>query len=383
MGAMTAPVPRAADKRRRDARGGGPDGLEVSPSDLPRGHGTGPDAYRLMLVAAERLAGDGVLSHELGLVGCFARSLAAGSGHGATIDLISGGRGTAQEAARLLAARSLEGLDGLTVLVQPGRAAEPVAEAAGELRRLLIDVATRLPPTSPITVVVAGRGSWPAAPLRTFLEAMREAAGPMARVMELPSPPADSSPHDRYRQWGGWLAREVGRSLRDPARWRAPFERVDETARQAAVDRLGWSEARWATEFADLVALARTAYRTPVAALALVDGSRTRFVARQGLKVAAGDREQTMAATVLKSHGGLVIADARSDERFRRREAVRRGIVFYAGYRIRSCDGQPLAAFGVADDRPRAITRHDVTMLRDFAHSVERRIWELTRPSPL
>jgi hypothetical protein len=56
---------------------------------------------------------------------------------------------------------------------------------------------------------------------------------------------------------------------------------------------------------------------------------------------------------------------------------VRSGAVrFYAGHRIDSPEGQPVAVLCVFDGEPRSVRGQDIALLRDFACIAERRIRE-------
>jgi hypothetical protein len=355
------------------------------PRDMPRAHASGHAPFRLLVAGGRAVEGHGVLSHDLALAGNLARGVSERTTHGADVDLVVGRRVGPAEAALLLRDRDLARLDGLVVVLDAPRGRMSAASVTAATRDLLVGLADRLPPSSPIVVAVAlAPGDWPPfgfrrsdERLRSFSAAVLAGAG-TARFVELPALPS-SHPAAAYRMWGGLLAGALSRRLRDPNRWRAPYEDLDESKRQAAVARLGELDGRWGAEFGPIVSHARAAYGTRFAALALLDRSRCTFVARRGFTLAELPREQSLADLVLRARGGLVVQDVREDPRFRDHLPVREGAIgFYAGYRVEGPDGLPVAALSVFDPQPRAVPERELTLLRDLALAAQRRMWELT-----
>ena len=110
----------------------------------------------------------------------------------------------------------------------------------------------------------------------------------------------------------------------------------------------------------------------------IVGDGHTRYFARQGFDIPVVTREQTICDLALHTYGGVIVGDARADDRFRQFPLVVDGAVrFYAGYRVESPDGQPIGVLCVFDSDPRPVLLQDLALLRDFAASAERRLWEL------
>ena len=126
--------------------------------------------------------------------------------------------------------------------------------------------------------------------------------------------------------------------------------------------------------------LRTTGLRCGAASFSIIDGERTRYFVRQGFDTSSVPREESICDLALRSYGGLIVGDAAADSRFKRFPLVESGAVrFYAGYRVESPDGQPLGVLCVFDPEPRPVLAQDLALLRDFAASAGRRLWELGR----
>ncbi len=358
--------------------------LTALPRDMPWGHAPGPASYRLLLVGGDAVAGYGVGSHTLGLAGCLARSLSGRNGHGADVKLVVGERSAPRDLDGLLRGQRLGGLDGLVLVLDAVRFGWTAPGFGAELRRLVTALADRLPEGSPIIVLPApavGRGAslGPVAWLRRYSEVVAAAVRPLASVVVLPDWDSSASPgRDLYRGWADAITDALLPQLREPQVLGTREEDVDEGSRQLAVARLGTLGASWEAEFERFASFARAGYGTRSASLSVVDGLRTRFLARQGIDFEVLRREDTICASVLSSPGGVIVGDARLDPRFRHLPPVEAGdAVFYAGYRVASPDGQPVAVLCVFDPEPRPVLGQDITLLADLAHAAQRRVWEL------
>ncbi|MBW4042493.1 MAG: GAF domain-containing protein [Acidobacteria bacterium] len=360
--------------------------LSILPSDMPQGHSSGPAPYRFLLVGGEFVAANGVRSHELGPAGCLARSLSGRTGHGTDVDLVVSDKPTVAHLGMLLRRQRLEGLDGLVIVVSPGRHPWGLAAYGAELRTLLVSTADRMPFGSEVTVVAAppldasGIPAVDDARYSRFLGAVASAARPFATVIGLTANPGGITAADRYRRWADEITDVLCPRLLEPTMWRDPDRLIDEAARLQAVHRMGPLDPRWETEFTRSVSLARAAYGTRSAALSVVDGSGTRFVARQGIEFDSLPRDDTICGSAVSVRGGLIVGDARTDARFQDISPVRNGqAAFYAGYPVESPDGQPVAVLCVFDPEPRPVLSQEIAPLRDFALAAQRRIWELER----
>ncbi len=362
--------------------------LSVLPADMPRGHASGPAAHRFLLVGGEAVAGYGVRSHELSLVGCLARSISGHTGHGTDIELVVSDRSALGHLDELLRQQTVSSLDGVVLVLGQGRLPRLKAAYGAELRNLLVSLIDRLPEGSPVTVVAAPRltalgadAVQDAARFDSFSRTVAQAARSLAAFVELPDPgPASRSASDLYRGWATAIVGALLPNMRDPQLWRVPRRPIDEVARQRAVDRMGILDRSWEAEFERFVSFARGGYGARSASLSVIDGSRTRFMGRQGVDMRDLPREDTICASVVSAAGGVIVGDARRDPRFRFLPPVEDGVAaFYAGYRVESPDGQPVAVLCVFDPEPRPVLTQDIALLRDLAFAAQRRLWELDR----
>jgi hypothetical protein len=327
-----------------------------------------------------------VRSHALGLAGCLARSMSGHTGHGTDVDLVVNDRPTVSSLDALLRRQRLDGIDGLVLVVGPGRHPRGASVDGAALRELLAALTERMPTGSPVTVVATPPLDGPGSAGREgrharFLDSVASAARPFASFVGLSVPqPGTISAAEHYRRWADEIAEVLCMHLLEPKVWRDPDRTIDEAARQRAVDHLGALDPTWEAGFERFVALARGAYGTRSAALSVVDGPWTRFLARQGIVVERTARESTICDRALSAPGGLIVGDARRDARYRDIVPVRSGdAAFYAGYPVESPDGQPVGVLCVFDPEPRPVLAQDIAPLRDFALAAQRRIWELER----
>lgn len=358
--------------------------LAVLPADMPWGHAPGPAAYRMLMVGGDAIAGHGVRSHDLGPAGCLARSIAGRTGHGVDVKLVLCDPSAPRNLESVLREERIAGLDAVVLVVEPGRFGHTAAGYGVELRRVVTSLAERLPSTSPVVVIPApvlgGAASGrQCARLAVFHDLVAAAARPVASAVVLPEDDRSLHPGTGlYRAWAEAMSDVLVPQLRDPQVWRTPEEGTDEEARQLAVGRLGAFDAAWEAEFQRIVSFARAGYGSRSASLSVVDGCRTRFLARQGVDFDVLRREDTICAAVLAKPGGIIVGDAREDPDFRHLPPVESGdAVFYAGYRVASPDGQPVAVLCVFDPEPRPVLGQDITLLADLAHAAQRRMWEL------
>ncbi|MET3423492.1 PAS domain S-box-containing protein [Actinoplanes tereljensis] len=129
-----------------------------------------------------------------------------------------------------------------------------------------------------------------------------------------------------------------------------------------------------------LTLLATRLLGTPVALVSLVDDSRQFFASSVGLPEPAASRRETplpfsFCRHVVVSESPLIVTDARYDHRVRENPAVKAlGMVAYAGFPLRTPEGQTLGSFCVIDTRPREWSADELAMIEDLASAVEAEI---------
>ena len=124
-------------------------------------------------------------------------------------------------------------------------------------------------------------------------------------------------------------------------------------------------------QFDDIVQLARTICRTPVALVSLVDADRQFFKARVGFDGTGTPLNQSVCVHAIKEREILVIPDLSLDPRTRDNPLVtgEPRIRFYAGAVLRTRNGEALGALCVIDTvpRPEGLSEEQVTSLLALA----------------
>ena len=356
------------------------DSMGIRPLDPPRARASGPAPYRILAVGGDLLAGHGVLTHDLALTGSLARGLARLLGHGVDVQSVVAHRTTLAATARALRSRDLSRIDALVLVLDQVGDRWHVARAATRVNKLVEDLSNRMVPGASITLVVPPRAVWQRSErdMATLAMAVRDGAAALTRVVHLTGRLQVQGHAQLYKTWAETIATSMAESLIDPLVWLDAVDQIDEPRRQTAVRRLGPLDAGWQAAFRRIVEFSSRAYGTSCASISIVDGDRTRYLSRRGFDIEALEREQSLCELALRTHGGLIVGDAKADPRFNTFPVVQSGQVrFYAGYRIESPDGQPVGVVCVFDDQPRPVLSQDIALLRDFATAAERRIWEL------
>ncbi|GAA0553087.1 ATP-binding protein [Paractinoplanes ferrugineus] len=165
----------------------------------------------------------------------------------------------------------------------------------------------------------------------------------------------------------------------DDLRLRVPG-RVDDPVRLQALRATGLLDADSATSLDRLTRLATRLVQAPVALVSLVDSDRQVFVSAVGLAEPWASRGQTplthsFCQYVVTDQAPLVIDDARADGRLCGNLAIPDlNVIAYAGFPLRSPDGQVLGSFCAIDGRPRQWSATEVEILRDLAANAESEI---------
>lgn len=351
----------------------------VLPVDPPRAHASGPAPYRILAVGGGPLAGYGVVTHDLALPGTLARGVARFTEHGVDVESVVTERASAQAVTRALKGRDLSRFDAVVAFLAHSDDPAPGSDSSKRTDALVSDLWRRLRPGAAIALVMAPASDSrrTAEELASFVASVEYGSGATALLVRLPELSQIESASQRYGVWGQLIAERLAKHLHDPLVWEEPLEVLDERKRVTAVRRLGPLDAHLESLLERFVSYAGRAYGARCAAVTVIDGSEAHFLAHRGSDTRVRPREQTFCDVALRTYGGLIVGDALEDERFRDLEAVRDGSVrFYAGYRVESPDGQPVAALCVYDSEPRPVMAQDLDLLRDLALGVERRIWE-------
>jgi diguanylate cyclase (GGDEF)-like protein len=154
------------------------------------------------------------------------------------------------------------------------------------------------------------------------------------------------------------------------------LDSIADGARLAALRELGILDTAPEEDFDRFTRLATELLEVPVSLVSLVDHDRQFFKSAQGLQGAwAGARETPLSHSFCKypvaSGEPLVIADARSDERFADNLGIRDlSVVAYAGVPLVLSDGYAVGAMCAIDSVPHAWSERELRILSDLAAAV-------------
>jgi PAS domain S-box-containing protein len=132
----------------------------------------------------------------------------------------------------------------------------------------------------------------------------------------------------------------------------------DEPQRVAALRRYEILDTEPEAPFDDLVQLAATICRVPIAQVSLVDSRRQWFKAKTGVGICETSRDIAFSAHVILQRDIFEVQDAHEDERFSTNPLVKGapGIRFYAGVPLVTGDGYAVGTLCVIDRVPRRLS---------------------------
>jgi len=166
----------------------------------------------------------------------------------------------------------------------------------------------------------------------------------------------------------------------------APYP-LNETLRQAAVERLQLVDLGNEDSFDRVARLAARTLDAPISAFTVLDDDRLLFRASIGVDMPQMARAESFCGHAILDEGGtLVVEDARLDPRFRDNPLVAEtGLCFYAGVPVMSPENLPIGTLCVIDRVPRKPSSEELETLRDLAAVIERELVlrSLARTDPL
>ncbi|MEM6552169.1 MAG: GAF domain-containing protein [Planctomycetota bacterium] len=124
--------------------------------------------------------------------------------------------------------------------------------------------------------------------------------------------------------------------------------------------------------FDDMVELACTHFKVPIALVSLIDSNRQWFKAKCGVEAAESCREHAFCAHAILDPEIFEVTDARADQRFHDNPFVTEPphIRFYAGCPIMDDAGHYLGTLCIIDREPRKLTEHERQTLHLMAKLV-------------
>jgi diguanylate cyclase (GGDEF)-like protein len=149
----------------------------------------------------------------------------------------------------------------------------------------------------------------------------------------------------------------------------SPLFPANERARADILRDMSVLDATTDERFHRLTRLAARLYHAPISLISLVDGDRQWATSAQGLALSGVLGDNAFCKQALRGDGVLVVADARSDERFAGDPLVtgETQVRFYAGCPVKGPDGVPCGTLSIMDREPRQPAPRDLDGLRDLA----------------
>ena len=363
------------------------------------------DPDHVLVIGNGPLHGWGVASHGVSVVGHLGRDLWTRTSRPTRVDLVGDERMTAASATAWVNGRIDERYDAVVVALGMNDALrlEPVDRWAASLDRLLDDIRAHVDLATPIVLVEPPRirayamargllGVIAEHHARRLVDVLHRAAERSSRITVIPAPverfeadrPLGSS--EGYRHW----AAQLGERL-------APVLDAVRTARPAhpavAAAEHDWAGTARALESAvapsgddalqGVTRRAQEYFGVALAAVNLVDGGRTWFVAETGGAPVSAPSELTYCATTVAQDAPLVVPDAQRDARFRDNpflDVVQ--LPFYAGVPLHGTDGRAIGTLCLLDSEAHDSGFAPVADLQRYADEAEVLLQAMEGPAP-
>lgn len=145
-----------------------------------------------------------------------------------------------------------------------------------------------------------------------------------------------------------------------------------EARRMAAVREIDILDSAPETDFDDIVKLAALIFKVPISTVTILDVHRQWFKAAIGLPVKETPREISFCTHAIEQMEPLVVEDTAKDQRFSKNPLVTESpkLGFYAGVPLRNSENQAIGTFCIMDTLPRALSDHELEILKIFANQV-------------
>ncbi len=165
----------------------------------------------------------------------------------------------------------------------------------------------------------------------------------------------------------------------------APLPPPDEVQRLAELHRLGILDTDPEERFDRITRLAATLLDMPIALVSLVDEQRQWFKSTCGLEVKQTPRYISFCGHTILNDDVFVVPEATVDARFADNPLVtgEPHIRFYAGYALKTAQGQRVGTLCVIDRKPRILTPTQLALLEDLARIAEDEINSHARDAEL
>ncbi len=362
------------------------------PTDEPHVHAPGDDPHRVLVVGNGVAMSYGVLSHQIGVGGHFARQLAERTRRGSDVLLMVDVQLDPKTALAMLADVRPARFDAI-VLVFGGAESLRLMPATAWRRDLDILLDRLVADTTSTEIVLLGmprvaRVVWiPRFARSRIVRRIDEitaqallAAASHERTTFLPFEPSGTDlvrTRDRgtYGEWGSLVAEGVADLLGSTADRKRAVESIDEQERVFAQARLGLLDVPDDMRFTQITETAQALFGVASAAVNFISEHRQWSTAVPG--EVSGDNGDVPGADAfwditIQRPGVFVVNDALAHPRFSELPTVRDGRVrFYAGHPIETPNGVRIGALCLTDPVPRGFTRADEALLRELALRVQ------------
>lgn len=148
--------------------------------------------------------------------------------------------------------------------------------------------------------------------------------------------------------------------------------KFDEPGRQRALDRLSVLDTALEQPFERIVDLVKTTLGVPICAVSLIDSDRQWFKAFRGLSADQTPRDIAFCDHAIRAEAPFLIEDARHDPRFSDNPLVTSEpfIRSYLGIPLKMPEGYIVGTLCAIDQKPRAFSDHEVSILENFGNLV-------------
>ncbi|MEO8529492.1 MAG: GDSL-type esterase/lipase family protein, partial [Pseudolysinimonas sp.] len=325
-----------------------------------------PRADRVLLVGNGHSHGWGVESHRLGLTGQLARAIEAKTGRGCDLDLIGAESMNARSALNWIGTRDLEEFDAFVLAIGLNDALRltPIVDFERGLADVLDGVVARLRPEAVVTVVgippvrslpaFAGLATPSAASHREALNRAAQRITAWRRLDYLDIPQLTNGVGHplgaaaTYAELGGLIATDVAPQLL--------LMRPDPPVRAPQADPIwDWSGTEaivalatqgGAPELNRLATEAQKAFKVELAVVSLVNGDRLYYGNNTDVMPESVPLDLSFCQYTVAGEVPVLIPDTRADPRFADNPLVDLSYInFYAGYPLRSSEGQVIGSF--------------------------------------
>jgi hypothetical protein len=363
------------------------------PRDAPSVHASGPDADRLVLIGTGAVAGNGVVSHQVGLGGHLARRISSLTGRGVDLELDGAMTRTVEEAQERLNHHELAEYDAVLFFIGSREAIgfQPMRIWKRAMVTLLRETANRgarqifvigVPPIGHYSRIPRGLRDRMRRQVRRMNSVLASVVPgfPGAHLVPFAVPPAGAAAirvgtSAAYEQWAQMFAPAIAPEL--TRRGSRPLVPVDERARQQALDELHVIGSDADQRFDRIARAARDLLGASGASVTFLDHDRQWI--KSAIEMSHDDtaRASSFCNTTISRPELFVVEDASRDDAFAGHPWVvgQDHVRFYAGYPVEAPNGQRVGALCVVDTKPRRFSRSEAALLRELALRVQELLW--------